>query len=348
MKRLLSLLAVILVASTGLLVLTPAKAQDGDKYPLARAITAAVVDVAVNLTGKTEAELLQAILSGDSVAEILAQSNVDLATFKANVSTEVIATLNQAVTDGALTQAQADTFIGNLDALIDRVLEGGKLGENARERLQGGAKILRTATEGIAQALNMTLQDLARTLATGKTLAELIAEKGLDTATIKAAMRDAVTTDLSEAVASGKLTQDQADQVLNSLDETLDKIISGELQMRRGRDDQAGQNLVTRRLNTRVVGVLLAETAKAVDLTQREVLAKLREGQSFSAIASAANADAAAIISSSKTALSEAVKRLITRNQISQTDADTFLAGLDALLETAFNSTNPLGDKKAK
>jgi len=131
-------------------------------------------------------------------------------------------TADQAVKDGKLTQEKADRmkaqqgigpfgfhgFGGDMDrGDMDRgdMGRGGKMGG-----FMGGGQ----SREAIAGALDLTTQELDTQLRSGKTLAELAAGKEQ---AVKDAIVAAEKTRLDQAVAGGKITQEQANQRLEQL-----------------------------------------------------------------------------------------------------------------------------------
>jgi hypothetical protein len=67
----------------------------------------------------------------------------------------------------------------------------------------------------IAEALGLSLDDFNAALAEGKTSYVIAQEKGVDFATVQAAMQAGMQEALKQAVADGKLTQAQADWMLS-------------------------------------------------------------------------------------------------------------------------------------
>ena len=67
----------------------------------------------------------------------------------------------------------------------------------------------------IAEALGMTLDEFNAALASGKTPYVIAQEKGVDYATVQAAMQAGMAEALKQAVADGKITQAQADAMLS-------------------------------------------------------------------------------------------------------------------------------------
>lgn len=72
--------------------------------------------------GVTESELLTALQSGQSVADVATEKGVDLNTVIAAIVAEQTTALQQAVTDGRLTQAQADQHLAILKANLPHLL----------------------------------------------------------------------------------------------------------------------------------------------------------------------------------------------------------------------------------
>jgi predicted DNA-binding protein YlxM (UPF0122 family) len=73
--------------------------------------------------------------------------------------------------------------------------------------------------ETVAEALGLTPEDLRSELEGGKTLGEVAEAQGVDTQAIVDAVHAQVQEMLQEAVESGRLTQDQADRILERLEE---------------------------------------------------------------------------------------------------------------------------------
>jgi hypothetical protein len=105
------------------------------------------------------------------------------------------------VSDGTLTQDQADKVIAALEAA--RPQGGPGMGH-------GGGMGLDAA----ATALGITADELRTELQSGKTIAQVAGDKGVDVQTVIDAMVAQLKTHLDEEVASGEHTQAEADQKL--------------------------------------------------------------------------------------------------------------------------------------
>jgi hypothetical protein len=80
-----------------------------------------------------------------------------------------------------------------------------------------------------ADKLSMTVEELQTQLKDGKTIADLAKEKGVDLQIIVDAFIAARQETLSQAVADGKITQAQADQMLENMREMVEDHLNGEM-----------------------------------------------------------------------------------------------------------------------
>ncbi|MBK7915299.1 MAG: hypothetical protein IPJ94_03385 [Chloroflexi bacterium] len=112
--------------------------------------------------------------------------------------------LAQAVADGRITQAQADEMAdGNFSPR-------GYLGDLRQEYLPK-----ETVDAVIADALSLTVDDLTAARDAGQRLPEIADQQGVDLSAVQAALQTALADALQQAVADGRITQAQADDILS-------------------------------------------------------------------------------------------------------------------------------------
>jgi len=116
--------------------------------------------------------------------------------------------LSGLVTDGTLTQAQADEVASTLES--SDALRGGRHGGH------GGLDL-----DAAATALGMTEAELRTALDGDKTLAQVAADEGVAVDTLITAIVEAEKTEIAQAVTDGELTQAQADERLADLTERV-------------------------------------------------------------------------------------------------------------------------------
>ena len=122
-------------------------------------------------------------------------------------------TLKPLVDAGTITQAQADAVIAALKADMPERREHGRGGK-------GGAGV-----EVAAQALGMTADELHTALKGGQTLAQIAESKGVNVQVVVDALVASATNQINEKVASGDITQAEADEKLaNVTDRVTERV----------------------------------------------------------------------------------------------------------------------------
>jgi len=118
------------------------------------------------------------------------------------------AVLEEKVADGTLTQEQADRMMEWLDGEV-----GMRMGKFGRRMGDFGM------FEDICELLGLSPEEFREQLRGGKSLAEILEEQGVDREELHEAILAGVTERIEEKVADGTLTQEQADRILERIDE---------------------------------------------------------------------------------------------------------------------------------
>lgn len=126
--------------------------------------------------------------------------------------------LDEAVAAGKISPEEADQ-------IRQRIEQGQGLG------LGLGLRVWRVRALGgivrfVADTLEMTPREIVQDLRQGQSLTEIGQAKGVSTDTLKSAILAAAKEKLDQAVANGKLTQDQADKIMIRLTNNIDKILN--------------------------------------------------------------------------------------------------------------------------
>lgn len=138
--------------------------------------------------------------------------------------------------------------------------------------------------EDVARLLNMEPSALYEELKSGKSLADVAKEKGMTTDQLKAGMQTALKKRLDEAVKSGRLTQEKANEIVSKSNMHIDQFIQHKGLMRRGHS-LVGEtakilNMDPENLRKELQsGKSLADLAKEKGLSQEELKAKLLSAQ---------------------------------------------------------------------
>jgi hypothetical protein len=125
--------------------------------------------------------------------------------------------VDEALDEGWLTEDQAEMLRWRMDQAPGFGMRGMDKGFGGFEHgMFGHGKNLISIA---ADQLDMSLTDLLTELQDGKSIADVAAEKGVDTGAIVDAYLAELKTDLDEAVAEGRITQNQADYSLEQAEE---------------------------------------------------------------------------------------------------------------------------------
>jgi len=150
--------------------------------------------------------------SGLTLAEIAEEQGVSRDNLK-NALTEAN---NQKV------EEQKQRFASNLDAWID-AKPGADRAFGKSGHLTGDADL-----SAIAEALGLTSDELKTQLKTGKSIADLAADKGVDVQALVESQKTAIEKRVNEALQAGELTQEQADEKLAKAGEKAERIVNGD------------------------------------------------------------------------------------------------------------------------
>jgi len=174
------------------------------------------LQVIATTLGIDEQTLQADLQNGQTISEVAAAQNVELSTIVDAVVAARTTELAQLVTDGQLTQEQADAQIALLKANLNVELtqslqapqsDGTWTPPSKGQPGQRGTDQLTT----IATALGIDVDTLQSDLQAGQTIADIASAQGVELSAITDAVVAARTTELNQAVADSTLTQEQAD-----------------------------------------------------------------------------------------------------------------------------------------
>ena len=139
----------------------------------------------------------------------------------------VNATADQAVKDGKITQAQADSIKSRYSQGLSGQ-KGKPFMFGFGPGMRGGGFNVRglVSTADIASALGMKEQDLITALQSGKSIADEAKAQNKDLATVKQALLDSAKAKLDKEVTDKTLTQAQADQAYQNLTNSIDNLLN--------------------------------------------------------------------------------------------------------------------------
>jgi|GEM_PF-3087189 uncharacterized protein (DUF433 family) len=221
-KRWTLLLVILLLAAVGIAGVV--SAQDNNPLPHEDANGLAgmrlrggqiLLSTLSSATGLTEREIMRELRGGGTLSDVALAYDVDPAVIIADATTAATTWINTRLANGLLTQDAADELLAAIpDFMTDAMTR--TLGE---QRVHGRALvgILRLA----AQESGLNVMDIVQRLRGGESLADILTSAGVETSAFIETAVQSASERLAEQVASGRITQEQADEWLQNLEQRL-------------------------------------------------------------------------------------------------------------------------------
>jgi hypothetical protein len=179
-------------------------------------------------------------LRGQSLADVIAAQNGDVAMITANVVAAMTERINQAVADGNLAQERADLLLGSLEETVTNAING--VYRDLRDGLRGGDRPgqggmrgggllgdTRPLINAAVEATGLTAQEIGQAVRGGQTLSEVISANGGDPAAVVSAAIASVTEKLDAAVTNGRITAEQESAMIGGLQAFYEAVLNGAL-----------------------------------------------------------------------------------------------------------------------
>jgi hypothetical protein len=277
-------------------------------------------------TGLDIHDVMQQLRDGSTLAEVVEANGGDV---QAVIDAAVAAAserLNEAVSNGRITQEQADLRLSEFEAAVEEAVHSGRPGgPTVRGLVRGGEHIL---AQAVAEATGLEVSDLLPLLREGSTLAEIAEENGADVDAIIADGVADATERIEASVANGGLTREQADELIANL-ETL--------------FTNAMTSTVREFIVETYVGVgVLRMAAEQTGLLPREITEQMRSGSTLAQILTENGVDVNAFIEDVLAEADERLDQAVENGRITQERADEILENLREHLNERLNTTNPL------
>ncbi|MCB9435886.1 MAG: hypothetical protein H6673_02700 [Anaerolineales bacterium] len=201
----------------------------------------------------------------------------------------------------------------------------------AADQARARAALNRLVVETAATALGMTPAEFIATVEVGQSYADVITANGGDLAQITADAKAAAIVSIDTALADGKITAEQAENMRANLDTALEQILN---HPRADRDmrDIAIVNLVR---------ITYQSAADALGVQPLDIIQNAEDGQSLNDYLAAQGADAAAVKAATVTSATEIINTALADGKINQEQADRLIAGLDAAIDRILDAPIP-------
>jgi len=284
-----------------------------------------IVNIVAQETGLDPADIMTQVREGSTLAEVITNSGGDVEAVTASIVSAVTTRVQDAVAAGNMTQEQADTILASLEENVTSALNGEFVpGQGPIGRALRGAQIL---IDAAAEATGLDQQEILTQLRAGSTLADIITANGGDVDAVVAAAVASATEQINTAVSEGRITQEDADTRIASLEDNFTAMINGEL---REQMQQQGQR------NMAVRGIIHL-AAQETGLTEQEIVDQYRAGNSLASILTANGVDVNEFIDLAVSQAEERLTQSVENGRLTQEEADQRLTQLRDELTTRIN-----------
>lgn len=294
------------------------RARDG----LIRQVLVAVAEE----TGLDVSDILaQLSPDGATLADVIVANGGSVESVVDVAVTNVTERVNEAVANNTITQEQADKILENVEQLITDGING-DLPFADRSR-QGIERALITA---VTNATGMQPMEIVRAVRDGETLENIIVSSGSSVDAVVADAMTIATERVNELVANERITQEQADNILGTLEQTFTDILNGDFQLmppNRERGDREGRG-----------PGILRKIAEDTGVTPIELIRQLRDGATPAQILTDAGIDVDTFVDELLVTTQERLATAVENERITQEQADERLDTIRTTLTDRLNA----------
>jgi polyhydroxyalkanoate synthesis regulator phasin len=201
------------------LTVSSVSAQPGDRgrgRGAGMRAAAGLVQIVAEEVGQSPREVMEALRGGSTLAEIIAANGGSIEEVTAAAVEQAAEKINEAVENGRITQERADTILANLETRITSLLNLDPV-ENQQ---------MRDIVRRIAGETGLSAREVFQQWQDGTSLGEILTANDEDVQTFIDETLIRAEERLAKAVATGRLTQEQADSRLASLRELLPNFLN--------------------------------------------------------------------------------------------------------------------------
>ncbi len=188
----------------------------------------AKAEVLEEVLGLTAEEIRAGMTDGKSLADLAAEQGVESDALVEALIEAANERIDEALAEERIDADRAEELRADLDERVAEMVERtppedfGERGDRSHRGPRfGGSEVLE-------DVLGLTAEEIRAGLADGKSLADLAAEQGVSTDDVAAALVDAATERIDEAVDEGKIDAEQAEDRKAELEERIDEMIEAE------------------------------------------------------------------------------------------------------------------------
>ncbi|MAT44300.1 MAG: hypothetical protein CL609_18365 [Anaerolineaceae bacterium] len=274
-------------------------------------------------------EVKSALAEGKTIQDLFEEAGLDYEAYLQQLAETQLDCINQALADGKITETQAERMI----SAVEKGLEEGKpflLGHRSFKH-PGIQKLRFLSFDNIAESLGLTAAELKTAMNNGQSLPEIAAEQNVDLDELFADWVEAQIADLSQAVEDEKLTQAQADALIEKMNQILEEGFDFE-----NWNPFEHKGLDREKVILNSTKDLITQTMDALGMTVQDLRTALQDGKTLDEIAEEAGVDLDVIYQDWITEQMETVQTALEDGKITKAQADQIMERLENQLDNGF------------
>lgn len=181
-----------------------------------RGVLRDLVELVGDATGLEPREILAKLREGMTLADVISTNGGDVAAVSAEIQTLLTERIETAVADGRLTGERADALLSNLESFIERAMNG-----ELREERGLTGRFERGVIGLAAEQTGLTPREILREIRSGKSLSDILTGNNVEVNSFIDAAVAQLTERTTTAVENGRLTQEEADALVQRFRENL-------------------------------------------------------------------------------------------------------------------------------
>lgn len=187
------------------------------------------------LLGLDQSELKDAMVDGQTLADVAADQGIDVQTLIDAMVTNTEERVATALEAGRIDQAKADEILAGAADKATSVVNGDFERPERPERPKGERGPRGPGGDGeIAELLGLDQADLREAITGGQSLADIAADQGVDTQDLIDAIVDNAEERVNGALETGGIDQEKADEILAGAADRAESIVNGDFEGRPG------------------------------------------------------------------------------------------------------------------
>ena len=164
--------------------------------------------------------------NGMTVNEVLAANNVNSDVVLAMVLADLDVKLGEKVSDGAITQEEADEKLAGAETRLTELMDSTPTHQGERDHGRKGDQRRGAGLDIAADTIGITSDELKEALHDGSTIADVADANGSSADAVIAAMVASATERIDAAVTDGKITSERADEMKSTITDRITDLVN--------------------------------------------------------------------------------------------------------------------------